>query len=449
LAVPAGIAGFFLLKLLLVLFGNLPRRERWLPIIAALAVSLTSGMAIAVLGTTMNEWPGTALTIAALYLIVRAVAHVPDGRLPRGALLAAGLLCGLATGAKLTFGVFAVGLCMAILLRGPWRSGYFRGAFIDAFQFGVAVLAGTAITGGPWMWALWTHFANPIFPYGNIWFKSPWWGEYEVMGRQYGPHTLTEWLLFPFRMMSPQPFFVTEQTYTDARLSTLYALALIAVAAWIGQRISARARGSSTTRTNFAAMSPTWRVVGLFWIVSFLIWAAQFSIYRYLVPLEMLTGALLVAMLRYVVRPGAVAPAIVLVSIALMATTVPPDWWRKDFGRRWVDVKVPEVLPGALILLTTDAPMAYVLPSFPADARHFGLNNNINDPQRDTLMEATIARAVRDHRGPMYSLAHPAGGGADVLAAHKLVRLPGLCQEVRTNMRTSPLELCRLTRIPE
>jgi hypothetical protein len=93
--------------------------------------------------------------------------------------------------------------------------------------------------------------------------------------------------------------------------------------------------------------------------------------------------------------------------------------------------------------------MAYVLPFFPPDARHFGLNNNINDPKRETLMEDAIARAVRDHKGPLYSLAYPAGAGRETLLAHRLVYLPELCSEVRTNTPISPIELCRLTRIPD
>jgi hypothetical protein len=449
LAIPAGVAAFFLIKTLRVLFGDVPLRDRWLPMGAALAVSLSSGMAIAVLGTTMNEWPGAALTMAAIFVVVRALAGAPAAPLPRNVLLGAGLLCGLASGAKLTFGVFAVGLCVAILLRGPLRRGHFRRAVTEAFVFGIAVLVGTAITGGAWMWALWTHFANPIFPYANIWIKSPWWGEYEVMGRPYGPHTLAEWLRFPFDMASPRAWFVTEQKYTDARFAVLYGFALLAAAAAMFQRVAAFAERRRGGTTRVAPVPAVWRLIGVFWVVSFVIWTAQYSIYRYLVPLELLAGALLVALLKYLLKPGASGPAIVLVGAALIATTSPPDWWRVEFGRRWFDVKVPYIAPNSLVLLTTDGPMAYVLPFLPADARFFGLNNSINDPKRETLMEESIERAIREHKGPLYSLTYPAGIDREVLAAHRLLHFPETCSEIRTNMRTSPIQLCQLTRFPK
>jgi hypothetical protein len=442
LAVPAGIAAYFLLKLLPLLFREQPASERRLATVVAFTVGITSAMALGVLGTTMNEWPGTALMMAALWMIVRALARAPGSPLARGALLAAGLLCGFATGAKLTFGVFAVGLCVAILLRGPWRR-----AFGEALVFGLAVLAGTAVTAGPWMWALWKHFANPIFPYANEWFKSPWWEEYEVMARSYGPHTLGQWIAFPFTLAAPRPFYVAEVKYVDARLPALYGFALLAGAAWLVQRLAARKDLGGDVSARIAASDVTWRLLGVFWVVSFVIWTQLYSIYRYIVPLELLSGALLVALLRYLLRPVVAGTVIVVIAVALIATTRPPDWRRIDFGRRWFDVQLPQVEPNALVLLTTDAPMAYLLPFFPADARHLGLNNNINNPRRDTLMEEEIVRAIREHAGPIYSLSHQAGAGDGVLDAHGLIRIKETCVEARTNMRTSPIELCRAVRV--
>jgi hypothetical protein len=138
---------------------------------------------------------------------------------------------------------------------------------------------------------------------------------------------------------------------------------------------------------------------------------------------------------------------ILVVALSLVATTAPPDWGRGGFGRRWFDVQLPQIEPNALVLLTTDAPMAYLLPFFPADARHLGLNNNINDPQRETLMDEEIVRAIREHDGPIYSLSYPAGTGDGALDAHGLIRIKETCVEARTNMRTSPIELCRAVRV--
>ena len=406
-ALPAGAAAFFLWKLSSSLFGDWPRAQRWAAIAAAFTIGVTSGLGFGVLGTTMNEWPGTALTIAALYLLVRPLARNAGGPVSRGALILAGLLSGFATGGKFTFGVFAVGMCAALLLRGPFRIELGRERTLEAFVFGLAVLAGTLASAGAWMWSLWTHFRNPIFPYANIWIKSPWWGQYEVMGRPFGSHTLAEWLVFPFSLSAPPPFFVTEMGYIDGRLPVVYGLALVVGAGMLLQCFRKHA-----PRDGIAApVAPAWRVIAIFCVVSFVLWTAQYSILRYLVTLEVISGALIVALLGRVVRDSARVPVLVMTALALMGTTTVPDWWRIEFGRQWFSVDVPKLDRNPLVLLTTDAPMSYVLPFFPDDARFLGINNSISDARRKTLMEEAIVRRIREHDGPLYSLTYPAGAG--------------------------------------
>ena len=111
-------------------------------------------------------------------------------------------------------------------------------------------------------------------------------------------------------------------------------------------------------------------------------------------------------------------------------------------------MRVPPVENDALVLLTSDGPMSYVLPFFPADARFLGLRNNINDPERTNLLATTIARTINAHKGPLYSLHYPANTGVDTLLAHRLLRLTETCRDVVTNMRTSPIQLCHVFRVP-
>lgn len=442
LAIPTGIAAFFLQKLLTVLFADLPRRERWIAIACAFTIGVTSAIGIGVLGTTMNEWPLVALMMPAVWAIARALARTPSTALPRGTLVIAGVLIGLASGAKLTAATFAVGLCVALLLRGPFDRHALTRHFGEAFVFGLGVLAGVAITVGPWAWALWTHFDSPIFPYGNQWIKSPWWGEYEVLTRQYGPHNLGDWLLFPFRLVAPVPFFVAEVPYRDARMATAYILALLAAAAWCSHRFSGRSAPAV-----HAGVSAAWRLISVFFLTSFLLWTAQHSIYRYALILDALTGALIMTFLWRLLRPGYAAGIAILVTGLVVATTRPADWWRIDFGERWFEVEMPKVEPNALVLITTDSPVSFVLPSFPREARHLGVANTVNEPSRTTKMADLVNETIARHQGPLYQLTVPAGAGAASLIAHRLWRDQSSCAEITTKMRTGKLELCRLYRV--
>ena len=363
LAIPAGLAAWLLTKIAWLLFADLDGWERTGAVAASLAIGLTAGMSVGQLGTTTNEWPGAALTLAALWVLLRELARMPAAEMRSMSLLVAGALAGIATGLKLTAGPFAVGLCAALLLRRPWRVRSVR----EAFVFGVAVLGGAAVAYGPWAATLWSHFDSPVFPYGNQYWKSPWWGEYTVMVRNYGPHSFGAWLMFPFRLLAPPTFYVAEVPYVDARFPVLYALAIVAAA---GTAIGYYARWPAIEESEAAvARPPTGRsrlaFTATFFVVAFVVGAALYSILRYAIVLELLSGALIVALLgKLLRRPYAIA-AVAVATLALIGTTRHPDWWRVKFGPHWFDVRVPQVEPNALILIASDAPMGYVLPFFP------------------------------------------------------------------------------------
>src|SRR2546423_386304 len=81
-----------------------------------------------------------------------------------------------------------------------------------------------------------------------------------------------------------------------------------------------------------------WRVVVLFVLISFLLWTAQHSIYRYLVPLDLLTGALIVGFLRKLCPPRFAIALAALVAVALISTTRLVHLGRIDLDDRWVQV---------------------------------------------------------------------------------------------------------------
>ena len=164
-------------------------------------------------------------------------------------------------------------------------------------------------------------------------------------------------------------------------------------------------------------------------------------------------GALTIHLLRLALPHRWLAAAAIGYAALAIATVDYPDWWHVDYGPSYFRVDAPPIAPHALVLLVSAAPMAYVLPFFPPDGRFLGANNNLNDPTRTNRLEREIARIVREHDGPLYSLAFPAGEGAQTLAAHALRPASRTgsgkpdCTSFATNMTTSPLQLCRLERI--
>src|SRR5438552_13011452 len=70
MALPAGIGAFFLARILILLFRDVRARERWGYIALAFVVGITASGPVSLLGSTMNDWPGAALIMLALWLLL-------------------------------------------------------------------------------------------------------------------------------------------------------------------------------------------------------------------------------------------------------------------------------------------------------------------------------------------------------------------------------------------
>jgi hypothetical protein len=420
-----------LAKIAGLVFQDRDARLRRTAIAASVLIGITGVAGVATLGNTMNEWPGAALVLIAFALLLRdAVA----GRVRVGTAAIAGLLAGLACGLKLTAATSAVALAAALAARRP-----FPDALRDAFVFGLAVLAGLAIAAGPWMLTMNELYGSPLFPYFNPLFRSPLMPFEAIRDVRFGPRSLVQWLTLPFDLYAPPTAYVSEIAHRDGRFPLLTILAFAALA-WA----AVRPRGASSPLS--AASRTARRFLAVYVVVAFVVWAAMHAYYRYLLPLELLSGAA-IAGLALALSPRRVAPGVlVALTIVLVASTRYPDWGRVPFGPAFLDVRRPAVEPNALVLLTADAPLAYVLTRFPSDARHLGAHNNLVRADRPSGLRERIAAIVAAHEGPIYQLTVRAEPAARELAAYGLRRRETPCAEITTNLQREPILLCRLER---
>ncbi len=436
MGLPAGVAAYFTLKLAQLLFANVAPPLAGAATAVAALIGLTGANGRSMLGSTMNEWHVAAFVAAALWLVV---ADRVAGRDRPAVVAAAGFLVGMACGLKLTAAVYAIGIAAALLARRDLRAGV-----RDGLVFGVAVLAGIALTLGPWMAWLHADTGNPLFPYFNDVFRSPLLPPKSFLDPRFGPKSAMQWLELPFALWHPLQYYVAERTFRDARFPMLMALSLAALAATVVSRIRRRPAAVPVDAGTLSAL----RFLAGFVAVSFVVWAILYSIYRYLLAAELVTGILIVALVLRLTPPPARLGALVAVAALVVATTDPPKWDRISYGPRFLDVTVPQVAPGALVVLTDGAPMAHVLLRFPGNARHVGLDSNLVRPDEATSIRARAAAIVDAHPGPIYELA-PAGVPTErTLAAYGLARRTEGCAQVRSNIVREPLRLCPVERRP-
>lgn len=425
MAMPAGIAAFFLLRMLVALFpAAVEGRALWIAAAFAIGVSGASGRAV--IGSTMNEWQPAMLLMLSLTVMVASIAREDSASLRAIAL--AGIATGLATGLKLTYAVFALGLVVATIATArSWRESARNAAVLLVFLF-----AGFLASYGFWGAILWKEFGNPFFPYFNQVFQSPWWEPVAWFDRNFGPRNVIETVFFPFAF-AQQPTLVGEVDFRDLRLAALMTVAILL----------------AVRRAPVAGLVPRpWLFLGVFTLVAYFVWLELYAIYRYLVPLEMLSGPLIVGCVLGIARARRARTfAVVAVAALVVATTRPGDWGRLPFRGAYFDVGMPDIAPRALVIMGPYDPMAYAIPLVRPDARFVSPHNNFLVYSQQNLLVKKIDGIIATHPGPIYSLdLKGLDRMQDILDHYGLQRETGTCVPVRSYLDFSLMQFCRLGR---
>ena len=356
--------------------------------VAALLAATGCGGAVALseLGTLFYDTVTSLGLFGSLLLLVRNWTGIAGGAAGRAAL--AGLPIGLAFGLKQTMILYPLGLGVGLLLTLP-------GGIPKKLTIGTAFAAGVAlatlVTGGFWMLHLWRAYGNPLFPYFNQIFQSPWAQSGDYRDTHFQPHGLINWLLFPL-FIAADSRLASEVDFQDWRLAA-------AVRDGASRAAAAPAASGCPVAGHIA--------------IAYGVWLLLFDIYRYLVALEML-APLMVALILLELAPRWRWPATLLATLAVLVSTRPAQWIRVPFRPRAVEVTLPAIADPdhSLVLLAGHEPLSFLIPAFPAgmaflaDRQHlhqsgsgFGALQPIDAEQDRAPSRASVA-LVHSHRAP-------------------------------------------------
>jgi hypothetical protein len=300
---------------------------------------------------------------------------------------------------------------------------------------------------------LWHSFGNPVFPLFNDVFASPYFDAVSLHDTRFAARDLGRLIGYPFYWMKTNIYLVCELPLRDWRGGIAY----VATAVGLLLRFANLLR-REPQRPPTVAETQGLGLVAAFVAVSYVLWAAAFGIYRYAVVLEMLTGVLIMASLIYICRRRRLRVAAALVvSTIVMAATVYPDWGHGEhpsagirpaaYGERYIDVHVPPLPPHSLVLIATEAPVAYFIPFAEPTARYLGIDNSfLKLSQRNELVRE-IRRLMRSPGTAKFVVAvdDPQGETLDgLLAKFGARRSTAPCQPIRSNLEEYALSLCPL-----
>jgi hypothetical protein len=429
------IQGLNFILVVLIARALFPTAPNRLPLLLALAGICGNGF-LSGLGNTMGD---NLMALPVLGSLVLVIHTWPRLRMESGnaRVLVAGGVMGLAVGLKLTVAVFALALCLSLLaLPLPVVA---RGRL--AFLFGVGVVLGIAVAGGHWFWKMWSLYGNPLFPQFNNIFHASLANPISIVDTRFLPNGWFEHLVWPMVFVFDWKR-VTETNIVDPIWAVLYVGSTLLLLKMLKSRQDPMPLRNRPEMPN--GLRP---MMVMFVVTSFLVWMMLFSIYRYLVPIELLAPLMLWLLAQKLLPRASAGPVATVALLAIIASNFPHEHWGYVHWARTTisgDVRAFKD-PGQSIVFTAqyDKPLAWVIPLFPKHLAFVGLASNF--PESGAYRQR-IAAMLAARKGPFYVIFHNSGAEVDAslsptLRARGLKKDPEIEAGVRDTIAGYGLQL--------
>ncbi|MFI0471722.1 hypothetical protein ACGLWX_03240 [Halomonas sp. HMF6819] len=426
-----GIPGALVAWALLLLYRELHRHfELPTPLLTlAWGLSCTGAVTLGELGTTFNDLSVAFIVLLGVCCVLRGLREGDDQRWPALGFFAFGAAMGL----KITFGLFVLGPALAWFMTRPRFHALWPGA--------MAATLGLLLTGGWWFVLLQLRFDSPLFPFFNDLFHSPWWIPINERDPRFDPNGVLQWLFYPFYWWRAN-ILVSEVPFADGRVSLGLLAALAALWPWRGVSVQQRR---------------TLRFMAVMMLLTYLLWLKQFAIYRYMLPLEMLSPWLLLALGAAASqrRAGQGAPlslwlSSAAVALLLIITTQPPNWGRvSPLGESLLAVESPVDTRKALVVVAQgDPPLGYLAAALPTPRHFVSAHHNLH---ADTRTGQRARALLAENRERYWVTPGPvtADGPRGLAACFGLQLQVEQCQRVQSSDISLPsLMICPLADHP-
>lgn len=440
-----GINAALILTISIHVLRPLQKWERLTLRAVAFLVGVSGAGFVSLIGTTTNDLINSIFVLAALLGLLRVVGE-DDARATWFGFVWPGVMAGIGLGLKYTAAIFVPGLAAIVLIAALRRR-----TLVGVIVFGAAAMAGFLVVAGHHLLTLWQLFGNPFFPQFNDIFQSPYWELQPLRDRQFLPDNFLQLIAYPFYWAKTNIYLVTELRFRDWR----GAMAYVAIVAWAIRLVVLRVTSRGSLKEH-PAETKTLGLLILFVVMSYFAWVLGFSIYRYAVALEMLTGVVIVGVLLSLFK-GPHTRIILSLStlIIVLLTTTYIDWGhgvhpsrrftRMTYAHKYIDIQVPKLPENSVVLLATGQPASYFIPYAEPSARYLGIDNNYLRLSQDNLFAKEIKRLMRSDR-PRFIVSvgkfNPDRLNG-ILSQFGLRLSNSPCEPIRSNLEEHRLALCR------
>lgn len=444
MGLPYGMVIFLCLLIANEISLSLPHPKE-IEVFGAAAFGLTGTIVLSEVGATFNDLQIAALVLLALLFELKAVESKNYRGVPSGVML------GLAAGLKMTSAIFAPAMLAAVLatsksLKTAWRAGALFCLFWGA---------GFSISGGFWAYILFKIFENPIFPFFNSFFHSPWY-VFDGGGRdtRFMPQNWFEAVFYPFYWLSGTPK-ITELPMRDGRYAAAFISVIVFGLLFFINHLkpAALAHDLKPLLKNIQA-----RLVLVFFTFSYIAWEIVFSIGRYAIPLEILTGIPFLIVYKLCDVPckakslsrRIVRAAAALIFITILSTSLPISWGRAHYAHNLLPYSLIKSasgyrMPENSTVFIFGKPIAYAIPFIDSPGSvYYGLSDGIYDLPASSPAIRKFSSRLKEN-GPVFVLTTAADAaqarGALLKIADLTINSPQ-CIVINDKFRPSVTKLC-------
>ena len=447
-----GLHGLALGLIVLIAYHSLAALDYWARVGLSLlcaGVGLYGPVFIGELGASQNDTTLSLLVLGAVLILVRRLGKRESltGKPGLIALTLAGGFVGLAMGLKETVAIYAVGMAVALaVVERSWK-GRIRAIGI----WTGALLAACLLVRGFWLVELQSRFGNPLFPFFNNIFHSPWAEVKNWADPRYMHASIGEALVRPFMYVAKNQFTSFSNDFRDARYAVIYVLALAALVTWYVRRSKS---GKVAPRDVHDGRNPIRLFLLVFFVVTYVVWQVQFSIMRYIPTLEVLGPLLILLLTLYLTRRKWLQTLIVVGAFLFIVVDMQALNYNRLERLSWTakfwDVEVPHLSDPdhTVVIIAGGRPWGYLIPFFPPGTRFVRVESNFTHPRSPTRMQEEIRSIVANHQGPLFLLSRPQylTVNNDVLKAYQLTASSQSPQPIRSRHEPAGLFLFSVTR---
>ena len=325
-----GFHGFNFILLILISLELLreedftPGGMRFVFAVLAAALGVTGAVAYSEIGTTCGDLTTAVFNLASLYLVIRLNRKL-DFENSALSLVLCGVIIGLSAGLKLINFLYMISFLTALFVV------YTKKEIKPLVIAATAALVGVLISHGWWSIKLWQMYENPIFPFFNSIFGSLRYPLENFTDDRYFPTNIVQQLFYPF-FFSHKPLTMEDTVnVVDFRFPLAYVCLFLLLLKILFD--------FTQEKQKQIKLSPHMLFLGMFIIVSYILWQYKFSASRYAITIELLLPLFVfLTILKIVPRYGKFV--FIFCAAFLFLTTEAPSWGRaKSFSGHFYEIK--------------------------------------------------------------------------------------------------------------